>query len=151
MTVLLLSLALGCSAHRTGLVEVSAEAVLLRSPDGAVRTLSPRGEGAVMARLDGCIVDVQGVALARRQWVRSFTVVDAGDGTPPYYGVLRRYGGNWLIEDQNTGQTLMLSPDPGVNLAPLDGRRVLVQGVVVGAQTLRVMAIRSLEEPAPTR
>lgn len=134
------------SAPRTGLISVQGDSVELRSPDGRVRRVSTRGEGEVMEHLNGCIVEVVGPSFARRQWVRSFNVLDAGDGSPPYFGLLRRYGGNWVLDDQSTGRTIILAPDQGVALAPLDGRRVLVQGIVVGAQTVRVISVRSLED-----
>ena len=147
MSLLLVFIATAWSAHRTGLIEVRDGAVTLREPTGQVSTVAPRGEGQVMARLGGCIVEVSGLHLGRRQWVRKLSVVDAGDGTPAYMGVLRRYGGNWLIDDVNSAATLKVQPPTSLDLAPYDGQRVLLSGVVVGAQTLRVISLRALEEP----
>lgn len=148
---LLVLVACGWSSHRAGLIEVQGDAVGLRAPTGQVLGVVQRGEGEVLARLEGCIVEVSGPRIGRRQWVREFTVVDAGDGSPPFVGVLRRYGGNWLIDDVNSAATLLIEPDQGVDLAPYAGQRVVLRGVVVGAQTLRVIGIRALEEPAAGR
>ena len=151
MSWLLLWVASAWSAHRTGLVSVQGAEVQLQQPDGRLRHVAPGGAGAVMEHLDGCIVEVRGPSFLRRQWVRSYKVLDAGDGAPPYVGVLRRYGGNWVVDDQNSGRTVILDPDQGLALAPYDGRLVLLQGVVVGAQTLRVISVRSLEDLGPER
>lgn len=146
--MLLLTLALGCalSAHRVGLIHADGDAVELQQPDGRRFTIPPSGDGALFGALDACVVEVRGPRLGHRQWVRDWQVQDAGDGSPPYVGRLRRYGGNWIIDDRRSGQPVVLDPKTVGSLASQDGRLVLVRGLVVGAQTVAVVAWRPLEE-----
>ncbi len=148
--MLLVTLALGCalSAHRTGLVKADGEQVLLVEPTGRSFRVPEAGEGSVIGALEQCVVDVRGPRLGRIQWVRQWSVLDAGDGSPPYVGVLRRYGGHWMLDDRNSGQPVILDPKTVGALSAEEGRLVLIRGMVVGAQTVAVVAWRALE-PAP--
>lgn len=145
--MLLATLLLGCalSAHRSGLVGVEGERVTLTEPTGRAFVISPRGEGAVLQRLERCTVAVDGPRLGGRLWVRDWDVLDAGDGAPPYVGLLRRHGGNWVIDDRHSGRAVILEPRTVGDLAQEEGRLVLVRGLVVGAQTVSVVAWRALE------
>lgn len=145
--MLLLTLALGCalSAHRVGLIHADGDAVELQEPDGRTFTIPPSGDGALFGALDRCVVDVRGPRLGRRLWVRDWQVQDAGDGSPPFVGRLRRYGGNWMIDDRRTGQPIVLDGKTVGQLAAWEGKLVLVRGLVVGAQTVAVVAWRPLE------
>lgn len=151
--MLLIPMLLGCaiSAHRTGLVRIDEERVVLVESTGRMFRVSPRGEGAILAELEKCLVDVHGLRLGRTLWVRSWTVIDAGDGSPPYVGVLRRYGGNWLLEDQGSGQKILLDPKTVGRLADEEGRMVLIRGMVVGAHVVAVVAWRALEAEEDSR
>lgn len=144
---MILAFLMGCalSAHRAGLVEVRDGQATLMESTGRRWELDPRGEGATLLFLDGCIVEVGGPRLGRRQIVREWEVRDAGDGTQPYVGQLRRYGMQWMLDDRTTGMPLVLDETSVGELAAHTGELVLVQGYVVGAQTLRVVSWRALQ------
>lgn len=147
---MLLALMFGCalSAHRTGLVERQDAGLLLRESTGRSARLVASGDAAPLNQLDGCIVEVRGPRLGRRLLVHDWSVLDAGDGSAPFIGRLTRYGGNWLLEDRNTGRPVLLDERSAAALAAEEGHLLLVNGVVIGAQTVRVLSWRSLE-PAP--
>jgi hypothetical protein len=138
-------LACAWSARRTGLVEAEGGAVRLVAAEGQRFRLGERGEGRALGQLDGCLVQVEGPRLFRWLGVRSWRVLDAGDGSIPYVGLLRRLGGNWVLDDRSTGRPLVLEASGLETFAAWEGQLVLVSGMVVGAQTLRVRTLRSLE------
>lgn len=145
--MVLATLVLGCalSAHRSGMVQLEGERVTLVEPTGRSFRVAPSGQGALMRALEGYIVSVEGPRLGRRVWVRDWAVLDAGDGVPPFMGRLRRFGGNWLLDDRTSGQTIVLEPESVGDLASADGKVVVVRGLVVGAQTVRVLGWRVVE------
>lgn len=150
--MIIFTLLLGCalSAHRSGLVSVDGEQVTLMESTGKVFSISSRGEGEILGAMEQCVVDVRGLRVGKWLFVRGWDVVDAGDGIPPFVGVLRRYGGNWTLEDLHSGQTVLLDPKTVGSLSQEEGRLVLVRGMVVGAQLVAVVAWRALEgEPDP--
>jgi hypothetical protein len=135
-------------ANRAGLVQVEGERVVLVAPEGAVIRLVPTPEGAPLRYLEGARVSVDGRLAGRRLRPRDFTVIDAGDGSAPFVGPLRRYGSNWLIDDRNSGATILLDEASLGELRDHEGRLVMVIGYVVGAQRVNVVMWKVLE-PVP--
>jgi len=135
-------------ANRAGLVQVEGERVLLVAPDGSALRVQPTLEGAPLRYLEGARVSVEGRLVGRRLRPRDFTVTDAGDGSAPFVGPLRRYGSNWLIDDRNSGATILLDEDSLGDLRDHEGRLVMVIGYVVGAQRVNVVMWKVLE-PVP--
>ena len=104
------------------------------------------GEAAPVSRLDGCVVEVSGARLGRRVFVAEWRVLDAGDGSAPYIGVLRRYGSHWALDDRASGSTLLLAEPTFADLLTHEGQLVMVVGFVDGAHRVRVVAWRALSE-----
>jgi hypothetical protein len=71
-------------------------------------------------------------------------VHDAGSGSAPFLGPLKRIGVQWSISDHNTKGTILLE---GLNefLLPQEGRVILLGGYVVGAQRIRVVSARYID------
>lgn len=143
--ILALTLACALSAHRTGLVDVEDGAVSLVESTGRRWEVVATGDGAPLLFLDDCIVELTGPRLGGRQIVRTWTVRDAGDGTQPFVGRLRRYGVQWMIDDRTTGMPIVLEDTSVRDLAAKTGKLVMVQGYVVGAQQVHVVSWRALE------
>ncbi len=144
-----LILSLACALHttQTGLVQVHDDRVELCDSAGGVWSLT--GD-PVLPLLDGCMVAVEGARVARRLVVSDWRVTDAGDGSEPYVGHLRRYGSHWMIRDRNSGAELRLHAPPEALAAHAD-ELVLLVGYVVGSHELSVVWWRALEteEDAP--
>lgn len=141
----ILFLACALSAHRTGLVSNVDGVVRLTESTGRGLEIQARGSAAPLAKLDGCVVEVRGPRLGKRLYPTRWSVQDAGDGWPPFVGILHRFGGNWLIDDQTTGRQITLSPLSVAALASAEGKLVLVQGFVDGPEQVRVVGWRLLE------
>jgi hypothetical protein len=151
-----LGLVLSCALHveRSGLISsqppVSGDGdgvIVLTELEGRTTRLIVEGEGTWLAGCDGCEVTVTGPARFGKLRVREFEVRRANDGSQPYVGILTRRGAQLVIDDRTTGQPILLDPGSASGLLPYEGRPVLVIGFVVGAQTIRVMAFRVLDEP----
>jgi len=153
MVALLLGLACGAHAERRGLVAVESAGedsrVELHAFNGGSIRLVLEGEARWLLGCDGCEVTVEGPRRGGRLWVREFEIRRASDGSQPYVGVLKRYGAQLSIDDRTTGQHVFLDPFSVGGLLAYEGHPVLVIGYVVGAQTVRVMAFRVLDEPPP--
>jgi hypothetical protein len=153
MVALLYALACGAHARRSGMVAVEPAPdggrVELQGFNGGSTRLVLEGEARWLLGCDGCEVTVEGRRAGRKLWVRDFEIRRASDGSQPYVGVLKRYGAQLSIDDRTTGQHVFLDPASVGGLLPYEGHPVLVIGFVVGAQTVRVMAFRVLDEPPP--
>lgn len=148
---MLLALLVGCALHaRTlGLVVPDTEPPLLRTPDGHERVLALDATSAPVAYLDDCLVVVEGPRLGRRLLVRDWWVQDAGDGSGGFVGVLRVYGGRLVIDDRNSGTTLLVDDVAGAQLRAWAGQPVLLLGHVSGGNLVMPIAWRLLA-PEPT-
>lgn len=137
------------AAHRVGLV-VAAEGAptWVRDQEGVLTRLRTAGVAAPLAYLDGCIVELDGPMLFGRMFVRDWRVLDAGDGSGDFVGMLRAYGARLLLDDRNTGSTLVLDDGAVSQLRPYVGFPVLVIGHITGAGYVVPVAFRVL---APTR
>jgi hypothetical protein len=149
--LLLLVAATGCAASLRGLVAVEPAdplgrpAVALWTPEGDSWRLRLTEESWPLRSLDGCSVQLEG-----RRWLGQFLVggwqvLDAGDGSAPFVGRVRRLGSNLVIEDRNSGMALVVDEAPG-RLPDLEGRFAMLSGYIVGPQTLRVVSYKILME-----
>ncbi len=140
-----LALGAGCVHERRGLVDVAAASVSLQAPDGPRYAVDLSGEGAALAGLDGCEVEVSARG-RRRLTVLDFRVLAGPDGGQPFVGRLGTGGGSWLLDDANTGGVMTLDLDETPELAGHAGERVVVSGYVVGAQRVHVVWWSALPE-----
>jgi hypothetical protein len=136
----------GCSFHtvRTGLLDVDAAHISLMEQSGRTSKLVADGYGAELYYLDGCGVEVGGPRLGKRMYVRQWKVTDAGDGSAPFVGPLRRIGARWAVEDWTSGSVILLTGGKLTGLAAHAGQTVLIVGFVVGPQEVKVVSWRAL-------
>jgi hypothetical protein len=146
--VLLLSASLvSCVASHRGLIELRGEAaagVVLCTPEGRHITLRSAEEMGLLRALEGCTVEVTGPRAGGSLLVQDWSVVEAGDGSAPYVGVLRNHGSNLVIDDRNSGMPLVLDEASAALMSRHAGRMVMISGYVVGAQLLHVVNFRVL-------
>jgi hypothetical protein len=140
----------GCApaAHR-GLARVGdrGQVTLLR-PEGGTLRLSYDPAAAPLHQLAGCVLEVDGVRIGRRVRVQDWSVLDAGEGSAPFVGVLRREGMKWLLDDRNSGSTFALVPESMGRLTEQRGQLVLVVGFVVGPHAVSVVRWAPLTGPS---
>lgn len=143
-----LLLALGCALHveSAGIVRPSGASVWIEGYRGDRTALVLGEESAPIRYLDGCVVEVTGTRTPAGLVVESWHVRDAGDGSGGFVGLLRVYGSRLVIDDRNTGTTLVVDDTQVPQLRVWAGRPVLLVGTVVGAREVRVMAFRVLTE-----
>lgn len=142
----LLLLACAAQVQRLGLVDVHEEQVLLVESDGRTSRLLPGESVEAFRYMDGLGVRVEGRRVGRRLFVRDWAITDAGDGSAPFVGRLRRYGSHWMLDDRGSGSSFILEEETIGALVACDGHLVMVAGVVVGAHRVRVMSWRNLED-----
>ena len=139
-----------CIASHRGLVESEGgaggplEQVTLCTPEGREFTLRSAEEMDILRALDGCTLDVSGPVVAGSMVVRDWRVLDAGDGSAPYLGLLRQHGSNLVIDDRNSGMPLVLDEPSAARLGQHTGGVVMISGYVIGAQLLHVVTFRIL-------
>ncbi len=147
---------IGCAVRGAyvGLVDApeaadAAGPVLLRAYDGERWRLALGAEGAPLRWADGVRVEVRGARFGRRVAVQDWRVLDAGDGSGGFVGVLRTYGSRIVIDDRNSGATLLIDDLSADRLRWLAGHPVLLLGHVTGGNIVTVRAYRALEAPVP--
>lgn len=143
--LLLLAACAGPAVH-TGLVQRTGDAIILVGAEGREVAVRPTPAAAPLWHLEGARVEVTGKGGNRVISPQSLKVIDAGDGSAPYFGVLRRYGSNWLVDDQNSGSTIQLVEESLGDLARHEGKLVLIMGYVSGAQRVNVVMWKLLED-----
>ncbi len=145
---MLLLLALGCAAHapHTGLLQVEAgsERLVLVEAHGREYRVVATEDAAPLHHLEGCTVQVDAASVGRRLVVRGWKVLDAGDGSAPFVGVLRRDGLQWKVHDRNSGAIIVLEPETMGALVDHEGDPVLIVGYVLGAHRVNVVAWKAL-------
>ncbi len=151
LTVLLLAVlpTAGCVASHKGLVEASAgheDAAQLRTATGRTFALRSTEEAELLRALEGCTIQATGPMVAGSMVVQEWTVIEAGDGSAPYIGLLRQHGSNLVIDDRNSGMPLVLDEASAARLARHAGKVVMISGYVVGAQLLHAVNFRILIE-----
>ena len=138
---LLLLLALGCSLHATpsGVLMESDGGTQMMGQDGRPWRLQAGDHREVLEGAVGATVQLEGVRLGRRLWVRDWRITDAGDGSAPFVGQLRRFGSQWLVDDMNSGSTVVLVEESLGELVQHEGSLVMISGYVVGAHRVNVV------------
>ena len=144
VTMLLLLLGCALSTRRAGLLEVDDQHLRLHESSGQTLVLHPGADDPELHRLGGCSIEVEGARFIRRMTVRRWRVTDAGDGSQPFIGQLKRPGSQYLLEDWNTGTTLVLDGASVGALSEHVGETVLIVGFVSGTQQVSVVSWRSL-------
>ncbi|MCP4805380.1 MAG: hypothetical protein GY913_09255 [Proteobacteria bacterium] len=139
LTALGLSL-LACSATRQGLMRDDGR---LQSPDGGSFRLVLKPEDQILRELTDLTVEVEGRKVGKRIAVQDWSVLAAQDGSAPFLGPIRQHGANLVMEDRNSGTTVVL--DGGEELAAYAGHTVLVIGYVDAAHVIVVMGYRVLD------
>lgn len=136
---------LACSTHHNakGLLFQEEGRLQLGTPEGKTYILHAGDDSQYLEHLSGCGATVSGSRLARHLWLTKWHITDAGDGSEPFLGIIVRQGLKVILRDINTGQELeLLEAD---DLFQLDGKPVLVTGIVVGAHQIRLVEYRVLE------
>ena len=123
---------------------------LLVEKSGKRWNLKLEGEAVALEYALGCSVTVTGRTVGRTVKVREWKITDSGFGSEPHVGYLKRHGGNWIMDDRNTGSLIQFEVESLGRLAEADGALVLIDGVVVGPQLIRVASFRFLEKPEET-
>ena len=145
--VALAMLCAACSTHRMGLViaDPSANApTMVRDQAGVVTRLGTKGDAAPVAHLNGCIVEVDGPLLFGTLQVKDWRVLDAGDGSGNFVGPLRAYGARIVLDDRNSGSTVILDDLTAAPLRPYLGLTVLVIGHLTATGYVVPVAFRVL-------
>ena len=121
-------------------VHAGVEAVLSLQRDGYTRAVL--GSERVVLQLDripGALVAVKGDLLGDdRVRVRTFKLLDPGDGLSPMVGSLIVDQAGVVIEDENTGTSLLLRGKAIADLKRHHGGRVWVTGSVIGPRQVLV-------------
>lgn len=130
--------------HTVGLVQETGS--ILLTPAGDRYRLVLRDDAVAVRHLDGTQVAVDGPRVGRLLWVGEWQVTDAGDGSAPFVGVLRWHGARLVLDDRNSGMPVMLDAESAAALTSHVGKLVVLIGFVVGAQEVRVVGYRVLED-----
>lgn len=132
--------------REAGLVTAGEGGVRLQSLGEPARRLVLDQEARPLHNLEGATVSVVGTRLGPWVWVRDWRVESAADGSEPFVGVLRQHGSNLVLDDQNSGMAILIDPVSIPSLTPWVGHLVLVVGFVTGAQQVRAVGFRVLDE-----
>ncbi len=127
-----------------GLVLSGTSPVTLRTEQGDETRLVTQGEGAPVAFLGGCIIEVDGPLILGALHVRDWRVLDAGDGSGNFVGTLRAYGARLILDDRNSGTPVILDDLTAAPLRPYVGLPILIIGHVTGAGYVVPVAFRVL-------
>ncbi|MEC8378666.1 MAG: hypothetical protein VXZ96_00010 [Myxococcota bacterium] len=93
------------------------------------------------SNLDGVVVRIKGPKILKHVYVNDWTVVDAGDGSAPFIGVLYRQGVQWMMNDIQSGSQLVLDGDfADWNIDDV----VMIVGYVAGSHRIQVISYRHL-------
>ena len=137
----------GCSLH-------AAPSGVLARMDGKTHLMSDNGRelrivagehSPILDHAVGVSVQLTGVRAGRRIWVDTWKITDGGDGSAPFVGELTQFGSQWVIEDLNSGSTVVLVEESLGDLKAHEGQLVMVSGYVVGAHRINVVRWTLLE------
>jgi hypothetical protein len=143
---------LACTAARTGVLRVDDAGRVRLDPyaAGASTVLHLAEASRALEGAHGAIVEVRGARVPGHLWVRDWRVLDAGDGSGGFVGVLRPHGSRWLLDDRNTASTLLVDDLSAARMRAegvRPGSTVLLSGHVVGGGIVTVVAYRVLLAP----
>jgi hypothetical protein len=132
----------GCTIQQHhGLLVNNQNAIHLVESNGAQYKLHFGNDSQYMKPLQGVIIHVEGTQFAKNMWVRDWEIVDGGDGSAPFLGVLSQRGVQWILDDLQTGSQLILQGDyPDWNV----GDAILVVGYISGAHQVEVVNYQML-------
>ena len=136
---------IACSMHHNakGLLFQEEGQLLLGTSEGKTYVLHAGDDSQYLQHLTGCGATVSGSRLARHLWLTKWHITDAGDGSEPFLGTIVIHGLKVILRDINTGQELeILDSD---ELFQLDGKPVLVTGIIVGTHQVRLMGYQVLQ------
>ena len=132
---------IACLAHHKGIVNDVSGRVTVTTPEGhTVRIFSSEHN---FSAFEGCILQVHGFGGNRWMVVQRYEVMDAGDGSAPFMGVVERRGVQYFLNDERSGALLRLHSD--LNLTQYEGMSILVVGYIAGPHDLRVVSLRTIE------
>jgi hypothetical protein len=144
---LLLLLACGAHTQRTGLILTESGRARLVEQDGRETALVLTGEARAVNGLGGCTVELAGNRGLKGLVVDTWAVKEAGFGSEPFVGRLRMRGGALFLEDRTTQTRLRLAAGANGGLERAVGGIVMIEGLIVGQQVLRVITWRGLLAP----
>ncbi len=140
-------LASACVVTRAGMIRAGAPGVVELVPyeAGATVRLHLPGDAAPLRGADGVVVEVTGRRTLLGLRVTDWRVLDSGDGSGGFVGLLHAWGSRLAIDDRNSGAMLIIDDATSSALRPWEGHVALVQGHVVGGRTVEVVAVRVLD------
>lgn len=130
---------LGCAAHIQGVVVEDA----VRDAEGTDWRVDGL-DAQLIRQLDECTVSIDGRRVGKRVVVEDWSVLAAADGSAPYLGLAREHGNNVVLDDRNSGSTLILQSSTE-DLKGLAGHQVLVVGYVAAPHVVMVMGWQLLD------
>ena len=137
-------LLVSCVVQHKGLLTLQEHKVTLSTLQRQIYHIHAGRDNKYLKQLGGCIIDVKGHQVFNHLFVNSWVVHDAGDGSSPYMGRLKRYGLQWLITDHNSKGEIILSGLED-HIDPREGMLLMVGGYVVGFQTVKVVFVRVID------
>ena len=132
-------------AKEKGLLIVREDKIKLRNVEGKEYKLKAGTDQQYLRNLSGCIVSASGFSFFNEFYVDSWFIQDAGTGSAPYLGKLKRQGIQWTIHDHNTKGVIFLD-SISKHIRPSEGRIILVGGYVVGPNRIRVVSARYIDD-----
>jgi hypothetical protein len=141
----------GCAVHASGLVEAPAGGVRLLTQDNHRWRLRAGAESNALSRLEGHLVEIEGLRIFRTVLVSEWSVSQGLHGMQAWTGTLESYGLQLLIADRKSGAQYALNREAIADLEPFVGAPILLEGYVEGPQQIHVLYYRLLGEPAGGR
>lgn len=132
---------LACRANMpvSGVLMPAEQHPMMMGQDGREWRLIAGDADSILRGAMGASVQLTGARLGRTLWVQDWKITDGGDGSAPFVGELRRFGSQWLVDDQNSGTTISLAEESLGSLSEHEGEWVMISGYVVGAHRINVV------------
>ena len=138
-------LTVGCHTkiHDKGLLTLQGKKIKLSNIDGKTYHVHAGKDKVYLQQLQGCIVYVEGSRLWEHIFVDDWTIQDAGSGSAPFLGRLKREGIQWSILDHNSKSVVFFE---GLTefIQPAEGDIVLIGGYIIGKQRVQVISAKIL-------
>ena len=119
----------GCvtKLHDKGLLTLQEKKLILTNIEGKIYHIHSGNDQFYLNNLSGCILQIEGALLLNHLFVDEWMVYDAGSGSAPFLGPLKRIGIQWTISDHNTKGIILVE---GLNdfLYPQEGSVILLGG-----------------------
>ena len=138
-------LLIACVVQHKGLLTSQDYKITLTTLQRKIYHIHAGRDRKYLKQLEGCLVELEANQIFDHLFVKSWVIRDAGDGSSPYMGRLKRYGIQWLIHDHNSkGEIILQGLEKHID--PREGMLVMVGGYVTGFQSVEVVFIRVLDE-----